>query len=82
MNTPVVKTALEMGFCRRLIKQTVQSKILATGENYKDIHDLVSDLLTAEHEEREEEKEKQFEEVASGMHEARKKVKAEVACVM
>ncbi|XP_061230397.1 inhibitor of apoptosis protein-like [Neopsephotus bourkii] len=65
MNTPVVKTALEMGFCRRLIKQTVQSKILATGENYKDIHDLVSDLLTAEHEEREEEKEKQFEEVAS-----------------
>ncbi len=65
MNTPVVKAALEMGFSRRLIKQTVQSKILATEENYKTVNDLVSDLLTAEDEKREEEKERQFEEVAS-----------------
>uniref|UniRef100_A0A8C3T932 Inhibitor of apoptosis protein n=1 Tax=Chelydra serpentina TaxID=8475 RepID=A0A8C3T932_CHESE len=65
MNTPVVKAALEMGFSRRLIKQTVQSKILATEENYKTINDLVSDLLTAEDEKREEEKERQSEEVAS-----------------
>ncbi|KFU90945.1 Inhibitor of apoptosis protein [Chaetura pelagica] len=65
MNTPVVKAALEMGFSRRLIKQTVQSKILATGENYKTVNDLVSDLLTAEDEKREEEKERQSEEVAS-----------------
>ncbi|KFP52191.1 Inhibitor of apoptosis protein [Cathartes aura] len=65
MNTPVVKAALEMGFSRRLIKQTVQSKILATGENYKTVNDLVSDLLTAEDEKREEEKERQLEEVAS-----------------
>ncbi|NWH93382.1 BIR protein, partial [Aegithalos caudatus] len=65
MNTPVVKTALEMGFNRRLIKQTVQSKILATGENYKTVNDLVSDLLMAEDEKMEEEKEKQSEEVAS-----------------
>ncbi|NXW75964.1 BIR protein, partial [Hirundo rustica] len=65
MNTPVVKAALEMGFSRRLIKQTVQSKILATGENYKTVNDLVSDLLTAEDEKLEEEKEKQLEEVAS-----------------
>ncbi|NWT59732.1 BIR protein, partial [Erythrocercus mccallii] len=65
MNTPVVKAALEMGFSRRLIKQTVQSKILATGENYKTVNDLVSDLLTAEDEKIEEEKEKQLEEVAS-----------------
>ncbi|NXG46651.1 BIR protein, partial [Psilopogon haemacephalus] len=65
MNTPVVKAALEMGFSRRLVKQTVQSKILTTGENYKTVNDLVSDLLTAEDEKREEEKERQFEEVAS-----------------
>ncbi|XP_008176870.2 inhibitor of apoptosis protein-like isoform X2 [Chrysemys picta bellii] len=65
MNTPVVKAALEMGFSRRLIKQTVQSKILATEENYKTVNDLVSDLLTAEDEKREEEKERQSEEVAS-----------------
>ncbi|NXX86779.1 BIR protein, partial [Urocolius indicus] len=65
MNTPVVKAALEMGFSRRLIKQTVQSKILATGENYKTVNDLVCDLLTAEDEKREEEKERQLEEVAS-----------------
>nr|Q90660.1 RecName: Full=Inhibitor of apoptosis protein; Short=IAP; AltName: Full=Inhibitor of T-cell apoptosis protein [Gallus gallus]AAB48118.1 IAP-like protein [Gallus gallus] len=65
MNTPVVKAALEMGFSRRLIKQTVQSKILATEENYKTVNDLVSELLTAEDEKREEEKERQFEEVAS-----------------
>ncbi|NWU79923.1 BIR protein, partial [Onychorhynchus coronatus] len=65
MNTPVIKAALEMGFSRRLIKQTVQSKILATGENYKTVNDLVSDLLIAEDEKIEEEKEKQLEEVAS-----------------
>ncbi|NWX83801.1 BIR protein, partial [Nothoprocta ornata] len=65
MNTPVVKAVLEMGFSRRLIKQTVQSKILATGENYKTVNDLVSDLFTAEDEKREEEKERQSEEVAS-----------------
>lgn len=82
MNTPVVKAALEMGFSRRLIKQTVQSKILATGENYKTVNDLVSDLLTAEDEKREEEKERQFEEVASGMHKAWIKVKAEVVCIV
>lgn len=67
MTTPVVEAALEMGFNRRLIKQTVQSKILTTGENYKTISDLVSDLLIAEDEKREEEKEVQLEEMTSGM---------------
>lgn len=57
MNTPVVKAALDMGFSRRLVKQTVQSKILTTGENYKIVSDLVLDLLYAEDEIREEEKE-------------------------
>uniref|UniRef100_A0A8D0HI17 Uncharacterized protein n=1 Tax=Sphenodon punctatus TaxID=8508 RepID=A0A8D0HI17_SPHPU len=65
MNTPVIQAALEMGFRRRLVKQTVQSKILATGENYKTVNDLVSDLLIAEDEKKEEEKERQSEEVAS-----------------
>lgn len=65
MNTPVVKAALDMGFSRRLVKQTVQSKILATGENYKTISDLVLDLLNAEDEIREEEKERASEEKES-----------------
>ncbi|XP_040832798.1 baculoviral IAP repeat-containing protein 2 [Ochotona curzoniae] len=65
MNTPVVKAALEMGFSRSLVKQTVQSKILTTGENYKTVNDIVSALLDAEDEKREEEKERQAEEMAS-----------------
>uniref|UniRef100_A0A8C8SWB5 RING-type E3 ubiquitin transferase n=1 Tax=Pelusios castaneus TaxID=367368 RepID=A0A8C8SWB5_9SAUR len=65
MNTAVVKATLEMGFSRRLVKQTVQSKILTTGENYKTISDLVCNLLTAQNEKREEEQERQSEEVAS-----------------
>ncbi|KAM6173010.1 baculoviral IAP repeat-containing protein 3 [Erethizon dorsatum] len=65
MNTPVVKAALEMGFSRRLIKQTVQSKILTTGDNYKTISDLVLDLLNAEDEIREEVKERANEEKES-----------------
>lgn len=78
MNTPVIKAALEMGFSRRLIKQTVQSKILATGENYKTVNDLVSDLLTAEDEKREEERERQSEEVASGMQ--REQIYLAISC--
>uniref|UniRef100_A0A096NYE4 Baculoviral IAP repeat containing 3 n=1 Tax=Papio anubis TaxID=9555 RepID=A0A096NYE4_PAPAN len=65
MNTPVVNSALEMGFSRDLVKQTVQSKILTTGENYKTVNDIVSALLNAEDEKREEEKERQAEEMAS-----------------
>ncbi|XP_004385918.1 baculoviral IAP repeat-containing protein 2 [Trichechus manatus latirostris] len=65
MNTPVVKAALEMGFSRKLVKQTVQSKILTTGENYKTVNDIVSALLNAENEKREEEKERQTEKMAS-----------------
>ncbi|XP_058542445.1 baculoviral IAP repeat-containing protein 3-like isoform X2 [Neofelis nebulosa] len=65
MNTPVVKAALEMGFSRNLVKQTVQSKILTSGENYKTVSDIVSDLLNAEDEIREEEKERATEEKES-----------------
>uniref|UniRef100_H0WT66 Baculoviral IAP repeat containing 3 n=1 Tax=Otolemur garnettii TaxID=30611 RepID=H0WT66_OTOGA len=65
MNTPVVKATLEMGFSRRLVRQTVQSKILTTGENYETINDLVLDLLNAEDEIREEEKERATEEKES-----------------
>lgn len=68
MNTPVVRAALEMGFSRRLVKQTVQSKILTSGENYKTINDLVLDLLNAEDEIREEEKERLTDEDESGTH--------------
>ncbi|XP_068936257.1 baculoviral IAP repeat-containing protein 2-like isoform X2 [Petaurus breviceps papuanus] len=65
MNTPVIKSALEMGFNRNLVKQIVQSKILTTGENYKTVNEVVSDLLNAEDEKRKEEKERQTEEMAS-----------------
>ncbi|XP_052045110.1 baculoviral IAP repeat-containing protein 3 isoform X1 [Apodemus sylvaticus] len=54
MSTPVVKAALEMGFSRSLVRQTVQRQILATGENYRTVSDLVIGLLDAEDEMREE----------------------------
>ncbi|XP_054294081.2 baculoviral IAP repeat-containing protein 3 isoform X2 [Pongo pygmaeus] len=65
MNTPVVNAAVEMGFSRSLVKQTVQRKILATGENYRLVNDLVLDLLNAEDEIREEERERATEEKES-----------------
>ncbi|XP_048453626.1 baculoviral IAP repeat-containing protein 2-like [Rhincodon typus] len=64
MNTPVVKGAMEMGFDRRLVMQTVQRKILTSGENYKSVIELVTDLLNAEDEERREDKERRLEEAA------------------
>ncbi|XP_062983181.1 inhibitor of apoptosis protein-like isoform X1 [Elgaria multicarinata webbii] len=72
MKTPVVEAVLEMGFSRRLVKQTVQSKILTTGENYKNVNDLVSDLVIAEDEKKEEEKEMQSEELTSDLSLIRK----------
>ncbi|XP_077447906.1 baculoviral IAP repeat-containing protein 2 isoform X1 [Stigmatopora argus] len=65
MNTPVIKSALEMGFERSLVKQTVQSKILSGGENYRTVQELVSDLLSAEDQKREEEREMLAEAMAS-----------------
>ncbi|MEQ2192020.1 hypothetical protein XENOCAPTIV_005914 [Xenoophorus captivus] len=66
MNTPVIKSALEMGFDRSLVKQTVQSKILTSGENYRTVQELVLDLLSAEDQKREEEREMLAEAMASG----------------
>uniref|UniRef100_A0A8C2Z2S9 Baculoviral IAP repeat containing 2 n=1 Tax=Cyclopterus lumpus TaxID=8103 RepID=A0A8C2Z2S9_CYCLU len=65
MNTPVIKSALEMGFERSLVKQTVQSKILTSGENYRTVQELVLDLLSAEDQKREEEREMLAEAMAS-----------------
>ncbi|XP_061608230.1 baculoviral IAP repeat-containing protein 2 isoform X1 [Phyllopteryx taeniolatus] len=65
MNTPVIKSALEMGFERGLVKQTVQSKILSSGENYRTVQELVSDLLSAVDQKREEEREMMAEAMAS-----------------
>ncbi|KAB0361611.1 hypothetical protein FD754_005767 [Muntiacus muntjak] len=45
MNLTVVKTALEIGFSRRLVKRTVQSKILTTGESYKTVNDTLMCVL-------------------------------------
>lgn len=66
MNTPVIKSALEMGFERSLVKQTVQSKILTSGENYRTVQELVLDLLSAEDQKKEEEREMVAEAMASG----------------
>ncbi|KAG3266709.1 BIRC2-like, partial [Ictidomys tridecemlineatus] len=65
MNTPVAKSALEMGFSRSLVKQTVQSKILTIGENYlkKKLMILYQHFLMLKM--KEEEKERQAEEMAS-----------------
>ncbi|XP_032765844.1 baculoviral IAP repeat-containing protein 3 isoform X2 [Rattus rattus] len=65
MNTPVVKAALEMGFSRSLVRQMVQRQILATGENYRTVSDLVIGLLDAEDEMREEQTEQEAEEEES-----------------
>lgn len=65
MSTPVVKAALEMGFSRSLVRQTVQRQILATGENYRTVSDLVIGLLDAEDEMREEQMEQAAEEEES-----------------
>ncbi|KAL7983288.1 hypothetical protein Chor_000164, partial [Crotalus horridus] len=67
MKTPMVEAVLEMGFSRKLVKQTVQSKILTTGENYKTVNDLVSDLITSEDEKKEEEKEDASEKTTSDL---------------
>uniref|UniRef100_V9KD44 RING-type E3 ubiquitin transferase n=1 Tax=Callorhinchus milii TaxID=7868 RepID=V9KD44_CALMI len=66
MNTPVVKGAMEMGFDRRLVKQTVQRKIITNGENYKSVIELVTDLLNAEDEERQDHHEKRMEGTLEG----------------
>ena len=66
MNTPVVKAALEMGFSRSLVRQTVQRQILATGENYRTVSDLVIGLLDVEDEMREDQKEQAAEDTEPG----------------
>lgn len=76
MNTPVIKSALEMGFDRSLVKQTVQSKILTSGENYRTVQELVSDLLSAEDQKREEEREMLAEAMASGAADVKNKDRA------
>ncbi|KAM8976739.1 baculoviral IAP repeat-containing protein 2 [Pelodytes ibericus] len=65
MNTEVVQAVLEMGFNRRLVKQTVQSKMLTAGESYKDVTDLISDILSVQDEQTEEERDRQAEESTS-----------------
>ncbi|XP_069825696.1 baculoviral IAP repeat-containing protein 2 [Dendropsophus ebraccatus] len=65
MNTTVVQNVLQMGFNRRLVKETVTSKILTSGENYKETEDLLNDLLCAQKEQTEEERDRQMEQSSS-----------------
>ncbi|XP_068122959.1 baculoviral IAP repeat-containing protein 2 [Hyperolius riggenbachi] len=62
MNTKVVQDVLSMGFNRRLVKETVLSKVLTTGDNYKEIEELISDLVCAQKEQTEEERDRQTEQ--------------------
>ncbi|XP_071990298.1 baculoviral IAP repeat-containing protein 2 [Engystomops pustulosus] len=65
MNTTVVHNVLQMGFNRRLVQETIMSKILTSGENYKETEDLVNDLICAQKEQTEDEKEHQVEQCSS-----------------
>ncbi|XP_063807591.1 putative inhibitor of apoptosis [Pseudophryne corroboree] len=65
MNTSVVQNVLMMGFNRRLVKETIMSKILTSGENYKEIEDLLNDLVCAQKSQTEEEKDRQSEQNSS-----------------
>ncbi|XP_018411857.1 PREDICTED: putative inhibitor of apoptosis [Nanorana parkeri] len=62
MNTTVVQDVLAMGFNRRLVKETIFNKILTSGGDYKDTVELVTDLLSAQKEQTEEEKDRQSEQ--------------------
>lgn len=62
MNTKEVQDVLSMGFNRRLVKETIFNRILTTGENYKEATDLVNDLLSAQKEQTEEERDRQSEQ--------------------
>ncbi|XP_068453591.1 baculoviral IAP repeat-containing protein 7 [Clinocottus analis] len=52
MLSPVVQTALQMGFEPGLVESLVQTKYLLTGQHYTSVSDLVSDVLQAEQEDR------------------------------
>ncbi|XP_075054892.1 baculoviral IAP repeat-containing protein 2 [Mixophyes fleayi] len=65
MNTTLVQNVLMMGFNRRLVKETVTSKILTSGENYKEIDDLLNDLDCAQKAQTEEERDRQSEQNSS-----------------
>ncbi|XP_044141133.1 baculoviral IAP repeat-containing protein 2 [Bufo gargarizans] len=65
LNTTVVQNVLQMGFNRTLVKETVMSKILTSGDNYKETEDLVNDLLCAQKEQTEEERDRQMEQSSS-----------------
>lgn len=65
MNTTVVQNVLQMGFNRRLVKETVTSKILTSGESYKETEDLVNDLLCAQKEQSDEDRDRQIEQSSS-----------------
>lgn len=65
MNTTVVQNVLQMGFNRTLVKETVMSKILTSGENYKETEDLLNDLLCAQKEQTEEDRDRQIEQSSS-----------------
>ncbi|XP_071781057.1 baculoviral IAP repeat-containing protein 7 [Centroberyx gerrardi] len=52
MLSPVVQTALQMGFEASLVESLVQTKYLLTGQHYTSVSDLVTDILQAEEEDR------------------------------
>lgn len=67
LNNAVIRAALQMGFSRSLVKKTVQNKIRTTGQNYRIVSELVTDILTAPDEKKEEEQEKEIEKSTSDL---------------
>ncbi|KAM5181755.1 baculoviral IAP repeat-containing protein 2 [Mantella aurantiaca] len=62
MNSTMVQDVLPMGFNRILVKETIFNRILSTGENYKETAELVDDLVRAQKEQTEEERDRQSEQ--------------------
>ncbi|CAI9591627.1 unnamed protein product [Staurois parvus] len=78
---PLVQDVLSMGFLRRLVKETIFNKILTTGgENYKETADLVNDLVTAQKEQTEEERDRQSEQKDLPMEEQLRRLQEERTC--
>ncbi|XP_041051484.1 inhibitor of apoptosis protein-like [Carcharodon carcharias] len=78
MQTPVVQGALEMGFDSLLIMELVKRKLRSAHDTYSSVEMLVTDLLAAERETQDQEREDQKED--TNLEEQLKKLKEEKCC--
>ncbi|XP_060688093.1 E3 ubiquitin-protein ligase XIAP-like isoform X1 [Hemiscyllium ocellatum] len=76
--SPVVQGALEMGFDKSLIIQLMKKKLQSTGDTYKSVEMLVTDILAVERDAPEKEHEDQQAETS--VEEQLRKLKEEKCC--